>query len=86
MVSLLLPLCSPLPRKTTRPQRVPPSRDRALCCLGDWAGEPLTLSCWKLGCRETWTWACVCRTPRTPSRTSPIHNVCRAAIVLELSV
>lgn len=43
------------------------------------------MSCWKLGCRETWAWARVCRTPRTPSRTSPIHSVCRAAIVLELN-
>lgn len=45
----------------------------------------LTLSCWKLGCRDTWASARVCRAPRTPSRTSPIHSARRAAILRELS-
>lgn len=39
------------------------------------------MSCWKLGCRETWAWARVRRPPRTPSRTSPTHSVCGAAIL-----
>lgn len=78
-VSLLPMLSSRLPRDSTQPQRAPPSR------LGDLAGEHLTLSCRKLGCGETWGSAWICRTPRTPSRTSPVHGVCRAAIFPELS-
>lgn len=69
----LLLFCSPFPGRAPHSPRVP-------SCLCARQGA-LTLSSWKLGCRAAWAGAGVCRTPRTPSRSSPIHSLFGVAIL-----
>ena len=60
----------------------PSAPHRACHTLGTRQGA-LTLSSWKLGCREAW--AGVCRTPSVPSRASPSHSELGVAILPERS-